>query len=77
MIVLTLDELLEARGKSFYWLAQQSGISESVLSKYRHNKVLRADLGVLARICDALGCQPADFIGNVPNKGGRASAKKS
>jgi DNA-binding Xre family transcriptional regulator len=36
MIKLELEKILKERGKSFYWLAQQTGINHSVLSKLRH-----------------------------------------
>ncbi len=62
MIIFTLDKLLESRGHSFYWLAKETGLHESVLSKYRHNKVRRADVDALNRICTALNCQPGDFV---------------
>jgi putative transcriptional regulator len=62
MIEFKLDEMLEAREKSAYWLARETGISESVLWRMRHGKTGGIQFDTLERICRALECQPGDLL---------------
>ena len=47
MIEIRLDELLEERGRSFYWLAKETGISHTTLWRLKKGKAL--GINVLAR----------------------------
>ncbi len=62
MIHVRLLEILEARGKSLYWLQQQTKVSYPALLRLAHNKIQKVDLGVLERICRALECEPGEII---------------
>ena len=57
-----LDEVLEERGKSLYWLQQQTGVSYTALLKLRKDRARSMDYGVLEKICEALECEPSDLI---------------
>jgi putative transcriptional regulator len=62
MIRVRLLELLEARGKSLYWLQQQTGVSYPALLRLAHNKIKKVDLDVLDRVCKALECEPGEIL---------------
>jgi putative transcriptional regulator len=63
MIEVKLRELLEARGRSRYWLAQESGIDYKTLARIaRAESSNRIELRVLDALCRALQCQPGDLL---------------
>jgi putative transcriptional regulator len=63
MIQVRLKELLEARGKSRYWLSQETGIQYNTLTRIdRAESSNRIELRVLDAICRALQCQPGDLL---------------
>jgi len=77
MIQVRLKELLEARGKSRYWLAQETGIQFSTLTRIeRAESSNRIELRVLDEICRALECQPGDLLIRIDD-GQAKSARKT
>ena len=63
MIQVRLMELLEARGRTRYWLAQQTGIGYKTLARIgQAESSNRIELRVLDEICRALECQPGDLL---------------
>lgn len=63
MIEVRLKDLLEARGKSRYWLSQQAGIQYKTLMRIESAEhTNRIELRVLNEICRALQCQPGDLL---------------
>src|SRR5262249_37185172 len=57
MITIKLDEMLEKKGRTLYWLATTAGIPHNTLrnmSKKETQK--RIDLTVVSRMCAALDC---------------------
>ena len=62
MIEMRIDELLEERGRTFYWLAKETGISHTTLWRLKKGKALGINFGTLEAICLALGCQPGDVL---------------
>jgi putative transcriptional regulator len=76
MIDTRIDELLEERGRTFYWLAKETGISHTTLWRLKKGKALGINFGTLEGICLALGCQPGDVLrlsGGVKKKGSSRS----
>ncbi|KFI72115.1 transcriptional regulator [Bifidobacterium minimum] len=61
-IVLRLDRMMQKRGRSLNWLAEQVGITNVNLSKIKNNKVSAVRFSTLAAICEALECQPGDIL---------------
>lgn len=59
---LTLEQILNKRQITRYELAKRTGIQYQIIDKYYKNKVTRYDSFVLARICEALGCNVADLL---------------
>ncbi len=62
MIEIRLDELLEGRGRTFYWLAKETGISHSTLWRLKKGKSVGINFATLERICQMLSCQPGDVL---------------
>ena len=61
-IVLQIDELLKARGRTAYWLANEVGMTHGGFYKVLHGKIKALNLELLAKLCDALECQPGDLL---------------
>ena len=62
MIEIRVDELLEARGRTFYWLAKETGISHSTLWRLKKGKSVGINFNTLESMCQALECQPGDVL---------------
>jgi len=63
MIEVRLKQLLEERGRSRYWLAQETGIEYKTLARIEAaEQSNRIELRVLDGICRALECQPGDIL---------------
>jgi putative transcriptional regulator len=63
MIEVKLKDLLENRGRTRYWLAQETGIQFKTLARIeRAESSNRIELRVLDSICRALECQPGDLL---------------
>jgi putative transcriptional regulator len=68
MIEIRIDGLLETQGKSFYWLAKETGISHTTLWRLKKGKALGINFETLEKVCVALGCQPGDVLFHTNNK---------
>ena len=68
MIGIRLDELLEERGRTFYWLAKETGISHTTLWRLKKGKALGINFDTLERICRGINCQPGDVMRLVSEK---------
>lgn len=62
MIELRIDELLEEHGRTFYWLAKETGISHTTLWRLKKGKALGINFSTLESICRMLNCQPGDVL---------------
>lgn len=61
-ILVTLDVMLARRKMRSKELAERIGISEQNLSLLKSGKVKGVRFETLAKICDALDCQPGDLL---------------
>jgi len=68
LIEIRVDELLEERGRTFYWLAKETGISHSTLWRLKKGKSVGINFATLERICQMLSCQPGDVMRIVSEK---------
>ena len=68
MLRLRIENLLEERGKTFYWLAKITGIGHTSLWRLRHEEAKGISFDFLERICHALECQPGDLLVLVDDK---------
>ena len=62
MIEIRVYELLAEHGRSFYWLAKQTGISHTTLWRLKKGKSFGINLDTLEKMCQALKCQPGDVL---------------
>ncbi len=62
MIEIRIDKLLEEHGRSFYWLAKETGISHTTLWRLKKGKALGINFVTLETICRGLNCQPGDVL---------------
>lgn len=62
VVEVRVDALLEGRGRSFYWLSKETGISHTTLWRLKKGKALGINFVTLEKICRALDCQPGDVL---------------
>ena len=74
VIEVRVDGQLEEQGRSFYWLAKETGISHTTLWRLKKGKALGINFVTLEKICRALNCQPGDVLAMA---GERKSIRKS
>src|SRR5262245_17041149 len=68
MILIKLNEALEKKGRTVYWLARNSGIPHVTLWNLSKVDTQRSiNLNVLSHICAALECKPGDLLEFVPD----------
>lgn len=77
VIEIRVDEVLEEQGRSFYWLAKETGISHTTLWRLKKGKALGINFETLEKICLALGCQPGDMLRLATHKSKAVRKKKS
>jgi len=68
MIEIQIDGLLENHGRSFYWLAKETGISHTTLWRLKKGKALGINFETLEKICETLKCQPGDVLSHSNRK---------
>ena len=62
MIEIRVDQLLAEHGRTFYWLAKETGISHTTLWRLKKGKALGINFETLEKMCQALKCQPGDVL---------------
>ena len=62
MIKIQVNELLKERGRTFYWLAKQTGVSHTTLWRLKKGKAFGITFETLEKICQALDCLPGDIV---------------
>jgi putative transcriptional regulator len=62
VVEVRVDSLLESRGRSFYWLSKETGISHTTLWRLKKGKALGINFETLEKICNGLNCQPGDVL---------------
>jgi putative transcriptional regulator len=65
-IRLRLDELLSQRGMTLTELSARVGITIVNLSILKNGRARAIRFSTLARLCEALGCQPGDLLSYQP-----------
>jgi putative transcriptional regulator len=78
VIEIRVDQVLEQHGRTFYWLAKETGISHTTLWRLKKGKALGINFDTLEKMCQALECQPGDVLSHTNGKkiGKRRSAKR-
>jgi putative transcriptional regulator len=77
MIQIRVDQLLVDKGRTFYWLAKETGISHTTLWRLKKGKALGINFETLEKMCEALKCDPGDLLALAHSDGGKKKAKKS
>ena len=62
VIRVHIDHLLKARGRSFYWLAKETGVSHTTLWRLKKDKAQGITFNTLESICRTLKCKPGDVL---------------
>lgn len=62
MIVPTFDKVLAKEKRSFYWLANETGVSHTTLWRLKKGKAVGINFETLEKLCRALRCQPGDVL---------------
>lgn len=75
MIKFQLNELLEQRGQTIYWLWKQTGIRYATIWQMGKGEVSRLNLDALDRVCEVLECQPGDLLVRVDSRKTRKRGK--
>ena len=68
MIVIRLDQILEERGQTVYWLWKQTGIRYATVWQMNKGEIARLSIDALDRICEVLECQPGDLLVRVEDR---------
>ena len=61
-IRMALNDLLQERGRSLYWLAKQMGTDYTTMHRFKSGKAGGVTFEMLGRICEALECTPDDLL---------------
>lgn len=75
MLGISIDHLLKEHGRTFYWLAKETGISHTTLWRLKKGKALGINFVTLEKLCQALNCQPGDLFSLTNER--KQRAKKS
>lgn len=77
MIEIRLDGLLKQHGRTFYWLAKETGISHTTLWRLKKAKALGINFDTMEKICQALHCKPGDVLTMSKNGNRKSPSKKA
>lgn len=63
-IYLDIDKLIKekANGTTYNKLSNLMGTDFDLISRYANNKIVRADLDIIARFCYVFNCLPEEII---------------
>lgn len=61
-INIKIDELLQDKNKTRYWLHKETGITYANISKLCEGHTKSINFTVLEKVCEALKCEPKDII---------------
>ncbi|RHA50480.1 helix-turn-helix domain-containing protein [Lachnospira eligens] len=62
MYKLNVKNLLDAKGKTQYWLSKQTGISANNVSKIYNGETINIRLDTINKLCEALECTPCELF---------------
>jgi len=77
MIDIRIDHILKEQGRTFYWLAKQTGISHTTLWRLKKGKALGINFITLEKLCETLACQPGDVVTFINTKKQRARKSRN
>ncbi|MTI65142.1 MAG: helix-turn-helix transcriptional regulator [Firmicutes bacterium] len=62
MVEITLNEVLNNKDKTLYWLAKETEISYTTIHKLAKGGTKSISFEILEKICTVLECTPNDII---------------
>lgn len=62
MYKLNVKNLLDAKGKTQYWLSKQTGISANNVNKIYNGETVNIRLDTINKLCEALECTPCELF---------------
>ena len=68
MLKLRVNEILESKGKTPYWLGKQTGISQNNIGKICNGETSTIRFDTLEKICDALDCSIEELFSSDDDK---------
>lgn len=66
MIHIKLDEVLKKKGKTIYWLSQQTGIDQHALHNLSKNITQKTYFSTLDKILNVLECPIEELLEHIP-----------
>ncbi|HBF2507560.1 XRE family transcriptional regulator [Clostridioides difficile] len=60
---IQIKQILDKKGKTRYWLAKQTGMTQYNLNKLTSGQTTSIKFELLEKICIALDCTPNDVLG--------------
>ncbi len=62
IVNIKLKELLKKSNITRYELEKITGITYKTINRYYNNKIVKADLEIIAKFCYVLNCEVSDLI---------------
>ena len=62
MVKLRIQELLNAKGKTIYWLGKQTGINPNQMALIVRNEIKLINLNTLDKMSEVLECNVGDMF---------------
>lgn len=62
MLSLRVNEILQEKNKTPYWLSKQTGISPNNIGKICNGETTNIRFDTIEKICKSLDCTPNDII---------------
>ena len=62
MFKISVDKILESKGKSRYWLSKEAEITYPTMKKLADGNTTSINFDVLYKICKVLDCTPNDIL---------------
>lgn len=62
VVKMRIEELLEERGRTLYWLAKESGVDYQGLYRFKTGKAHGIRFNAMEGICKALECSPGELF---------------
>lgn len=61
-IVVNVDEILESKNKTRYWLSRETGITYAAIAKFCDQKTASVSYEMLEKVCTALDIKVGDVL---------------
>ncbi|URZ18776.1 helix-turn-helix domain-containing protein [Clostridium felsineum] len=61
-IKIKIEEVLEKKGRTIYWLAKEIGITYKSMHNICKNRTTSIQFSILEKTCEALNCNLSDII---------------